>query len=127
MFGWKSLIGHGVSVYQGEIHVPLIIKYPHSDEGRLIDTPMNIANIMPLVLERLGYAQPKLTGETTRGNLDSEPAGYVVSEHYPSKYFTTLHERFRSIERALFFGPYKFISSTAGKREMYNLSTDPEE
>ena len=37
------------------------------------------------------------------------------------------HNRFRRTERAIFSWPYKFISSTAGKRELYDLSKDPDE
>ena len=37
------------------------------------------------------------------------------------------HNRFRRTERAIFSWPYKFISSTAGKRELYDLSNDPNE
>ena len=37
------------------------------------------------------------------------------------------HQRFNRVERAIFSDPYKFISSTAGKRELYNLSKDPNE
>lgn len=35
--------------------------------------------------------------------------------------------RFERIERAIFSWPYKYIESTAGKKELYDLSKDPNE
>jgi hypothetical protein len=46
----------------------------------------------------------------------------VISESFPGRY-----RRFNRFERAIFSGPYKFISSTAGKKELYDLSKDPNE
>ena len=37
------------------------------------------------------------------------------------------HSRFNRIERAVFLGSTKFIVSTAGKRELYDLSKDRNE
>jgi hypothetical protein len=38
-----------------------------------------------------------------------------------------LHERFQRVERAIFAGQHKLISSTAGTQELYELSQDPNE
>jgi hypothetical protein len=48
----------------------------------------------------------------------------VITEVYPPPWLQKLHPRFRRIERALYAGRWKLISSTTGKRELYNLAAD---
>ena len=36
VFGERGLLGHGVSVYEDLVYVPLIIKYPNLNEGRIV-------------------------------------------------------------------------------------------
>jgi hypothetical protein len=51
----------------------------------------------------------------------------VFAESYPDDHRLTLSRRFDRIERAIFDATYKLIVSTAGKRELYDLSSDPNE
>jgi len=51
----------------------------------------------------------------------------VISESYPNNFLVSWHTRFHSVERAIFSWPYKFISSTGGKKELYDLSKYPDE
>ena len=126
-FGERNLLEHGMSVYQGVIHVPLIIKSSGSDEGKVVNEPVSLVDMMPLVLEKLGYKTPAGMRSTGLNSFSTDPSGYIISESYPSKYYTNLHENYRNIETALYSGKYKFISSTAGKRELFDLSVDADE
>ncbi len=51
----------------------------------------------------------------------------VISESFPYGGWLEWHSRFDRVERTIFSGPYKFISSTAGKKELYNLLQDSSE
>jgi len=126
-FGERNFMQHGNSVYQNEIHVPLLIKYPFSSRKTVVDGYVSGVDLMPTVLDVLGYEIPGgLQGVSLLkpGGLDDRN---IISESFSARRNLRQHKRFYSIERAIFSGPMKFISSTSGKRELYDLSRDPEE
>jgi arylsulfatase A-like enzyme len=125
-FGEKMLVGHGTSVYQEQVHVPLIIKYPGLRGAKVVDDLVSHIDILPTVLDALGYPVPKtLPGR----NLGEAPktAVTVISESFPCDLFTHLSPRFRRTERAVFRGPFKLMKSTNGGHALYDLSKDPRE
>lgn len=126
-FGKRNLLGHGVSVYQNQVHVPLVIKYPKEHQKVVVDDLVNGVDILSTVLDVLGYKIPDGIQGQSLLKLKSRDHRSVISESFPGGYLIDLHSRFNRIERAIFSGPYKFISSTAGKRELYSLSKDPKE
>jgi len=127
MFGEKQLVEHGISVYQDVIHVPLLIKYPNTYEGTVIDEFVSVVDIMPTVLEILGYEKPGDIHGKSLNSSDVNQTRFIISESFPSRYHIQLHEKYKSVERAIFHGHSKFISSTSGKRELYDLSKDDDE
>jgi arylsulfatase A-like enzyme len=52
-----GLIGHGHSVYDELIHVPLIIKIPGA-ENKVVDDQVELIDIFPTVLDILGISIP---------------------------------------------------------------------
>jgi arylsulfatase A-like enzyme len=107
--------------------VPLLVKYPHASEGRRVDVPASQVDLMPTVLDVLGFPAPQgLQGISLR-QAEQQPARNLISESFPASELLPWHKRFNRIERALFGLPMKFITSTAGKREVYDLAHDPEE
>jgi arylsulfatase A-like enzyme len=127
-FGERNLIGHGVSIYQDQVYVPLIVKYPNSKQRILVDEVVNVMDIFPTILDVAGGDE--MSGKNQEKSLlkveDGNPR-VVISESFPYKENSSLHPRFRCIERAIFSRTFKFIRSTAGKRELYDLSKDPNE
>jgi arylsulfatase A-like enzyme len=122
-FGNRQLLEHAVSVYQDQIHVPLIIKYPGSRQKAVVGENVSIADIMPTVLDVLGYEVPQLIQGRSLLKQQTERQRVIVSESFPDLDFPALNR----VERAIFKGPFKLISSTAGKREVYDLLKDPNE
>ena len=50
--GQHSYVGHGRYVYEGIIHIPLIIRYPgHVKAGQVIDTPVSIIDVTPTIVD----------------------------------------------------------------------------
>jgi arylsulfatase A-like enzyme len=126
-FGRRNFVGHIVSAYQDQIHVPLIIKHPNTNDRALVQNFVSLVDLVPTVLAVLGYPIPdNLDGKSllTRPSENSRP---IIAESYPGSFLWNLHPRFHRQERAIFQGPYKLIVSTAGKRELYDLSDDPNE
>ena len=128
-FGERALMGHQVSVYQDLVHIPLLVKYPNVRTGNIYNEVVSVVDLMPTVLDVLGFEVPEhVQGQSLlKLEFESGKSRNVISESFPNGYFISWHPRFHRIERAIFSGQYKFISSTAGKRELYNLSKDPNE
>ncbi|MBI1789761.1 MAG: sulfatase-like hydrolase/transferase, partial [Acidobacteria bacterium] len=126
--GDRNFLEHaGISVYQDQIHIPLIIKYPGAVRKGVVEETASLVDVAPTVLETLGIPVPKdLPGLSL---LQSAPGGdrLVISESFPNGLMTKLHPRFRRTERAAYSGALKLITSTAGKRELYRFADDPSE
>ena len=126
-FGEKHLLEHGVSTYQDLLHVPLTIKYPHQSGATVVSELVSAVDIMPTILDVLGYEVPSFAeGESLR-KVGIGRSRAVISESFPGNFVLGFGPRFDRIERAIFSGPFKFIGSTDGKRELYDLSMDPNE
>lgn len=123
-FGERNLVAHGFSVYQDQVHVPLIIKYPHQERPRSVSTVVSQVDLMPTVLGTLGFQAPKGAQGKDLRDLEDDASRLVVSESFP---FTLFGRTSGKTERAVFSGSTKLIALRSGARELYDLSRDPEE
>jgi arylsulfatase A-like enzyme len=126
-FGERDLLTHGMSVYQDQIHVPLMIKHPNQREGSIISNPVSQVDLMPTVLDAVGVKTPAGLHGLSLTNLKPSGVRRVLSESFANSFLLGWHQRFRRIERAVIEGSMKFVGSTAGKRQLYELSKDPHE
>jgi arylsulfatase A-like enzyme len=121
-----NLIGHGLSVHSDQVDIPLIVKYPNSNERRTVDRLVGHTDIFPTALECAGIDPPKvLQGTSLSGGHPMNRA--LMSESFPSPGLVALNASFRRTQRALYEGEYKYIESTTGKRELYRITSDPKE
>ncbi|HMB67779.1 MAG TPA: sulfatase, partial [bacterium] len=126
--GDRFLVNHGVSVYQDQVGVPLVVKYPGQSTGRTVDVWTNSVDVLPTVLGATGLPVPDgLPGRDLAG-LGIAPGApgedrAVVAESFP----TGAQARFHRMERALYAGRHKLIVNTEGKQELYDLVADPDE
>jgi choline-sulfatase len=124
-FGEKGLVGHGSSVYQEQVHVPLIIKYPGVAHAEVGNRLVSHVDLLPTILASLGYETGSLPGHSL---LAPQPTQAIIfSESFPCDLLVSLSERFRRIERAIFTDDFKLITATNGTRQFYDLSADPHE
>jgi len=128
-FGEHGLVEHGVSVYGDQIHVPLIVKYPHQRTPSRVTDAVSGVDLMPTILDVAGQAVPSETEGRSlpRGGESSASPRVVFSESHPGPGLFERYARFRRIERAIVTDGLKLIVSTAGKRELYDLEDDPED
>lgn len=124
--------GHGQSLYQTLLHVPLMIKLPGMEPGagRRVETPVSLADLAPTVIDVSGIERPRdfegrslvplALGENRPPSLE-----YVYSELYLIKRYT---------KTAIRHGDYKLIATYhkdeegeyAGTGiELYDLARDP--
>lgn len=127
-FGEKNLVLHGNSIYQNLLHVALVIKYPRQRRTGVVRDPVSLIDVAPTVLASLGYPTPKqMQG---RDLLDPKPLSprQLFSESYPCP---ALHRSDCPPEgclaRAIFSWPFKYTVSSNGRREFFDVGTDPKE
>ncbi len=127
-FGDRAMMEHdGLSVYQDHVYVPLIIKFPDDNKSHVVSEVVSVTDIMPTVLEVLGYKiSEDIEGKSLSGNSRERPIN-VISESFFKEKGGRYNSRFDRIERAIYSGSFKYINSTTGKRELYNILKDPEE
>ncbi len=115
---------HGKSVYQEEVHVPLIFWGPGIDKGRY-DTPVSLIDLVPTTLDLVGLKVPEaLCGTSLAPTLQKgkqPPERPIYVEQIPDQ--TTDH-----FGVALVRGKDKVVVRPAAKTvELFDLSKDPHE
>ncbi|MBI2835597.1 MAG: sulfatase [Acidobacteria bacterium] len=125
VFGERGLLGHGLSAYQDQVHVPLIIKFPGQRTGRIVDAFVSSVDLTPTILDVIGAGVPGwMQGRSLARPI---PDRVIVTESYPTPELQRVSPRFDRLERAIFTNGFKLIWSTRGKRELFDLSKDPGE
>ena len=112
---------HGFFVYEGTVHIPLIVAGPRVP-ARVVQDQVRIVDVMPTVLDSIGVPIPKpVQGRSLRA-LDNggHPDLLALSETYYPRY----HYGWSDLQ-AVGDGRYKFI--LAPERELYDLQNDPGE
>jgi len=125
-FGEHNRMEHAIgSVYQDQLHVPLLVKYPGQQEARRVDALVSEVDFLPTVLELAGIAAPAgLQGQSLRAPRGDSGAVFAQSEARGSQ---RENPRLRGARRAIFSGNLKLIVWTAGNPELYDVAADPGE
>ncbi len=126
-FGEKDLVGHALSVYQAMVHVPLLIKYPGQNAPAVSSDTVSLTDLVPTILAVLGYSSPKMIQGKNLRSASAERSSEVLSETFVHPLMSTWTPRFQRSAQALFSGTLKFIQSSNGDKELYDLSADPNE
>ncbi len=115
-----GLVGHGHSLFEELLHVPLIIRLPQS-EGRKptrSNKEVSLVDVFPTACEMLGVECPKgIEGLSLVPLLKGEPW-----PHFPSVSFST----FLGSQRAVRMGRYKAVFKGL-RMALYDLEKDPKE
>ncbi len=114
-------LDHGATLYQEQVHVVSMIRFPEYGRRQDIREPVRTIDLFPTVFDALGLEGPsRVDGTSLLPLLRGEPLEVEVFAE--SDYRLFVHQR---MTRA---GPYKLILDLLdGKRELYNLETDPGE
>jgi arylsulfatase A-like enzyme len=111
--------GHGHTLYDELLHVPLLAKLPRPASRRQIGritTPVSTASLFATVLDVCGLPLP--AGHPAAGSLLTGPARPLLSQGL---------NRYED-RRAVRFGRLKYIRWTmSGREELYDLERDPRE
>lgn len=123
--GEKGLVAHSKDVYQGVLHVPLIVKAPGQSEGLTDPDWISHVHLPELIL---GHCQlPSGFAPRDSASLSRE---IIVSENYYSRakdLRAPWGSRFDRVRRVMVRGDLKYIASSDGVHELYDLARDPRE
>jgi arylsulfatase A-like enzyme len=128
-FGEKGFWGHGISVYEPQVHIPLIVKFPHQRTPSRVASVVSEADVFPTVIAA-ARLPPKQRLDGTSLNAILERA--VVSEAFKCAW--DIHWIVRSpvppaeleSQKAFSSGPFKLIE---GRRMsmLFDVLSDPAE
>ncbi len=114
-------LDHGATLYQEQLHVVSMIRFPGYGRRQDIHAPVRTLDLFPTVFDALGLAGPsRVNGESLLPLLRGEKLDLTI--YAESDYRLFVHQRM--IRK----GSYKLILDLLdGKRELYNLEKDPAE
>ena len=111
LLGEHGRMGHGASLFEEEIRVPFLVKYPRDEvaPGRRGE-PVHHVDVRPLILERLGVSPAARSGQPLLAEVN--PLDFMSSE---------------GSWRALYLGRHKLLWNSLGNHALYDLESDPGE
>ena len=119
LFGEHGARGHGEEPYQEVVHVPLVSKPPLGDGGlgERADW-IQLTDVMPLVLERLGLPRPDgiQGGVPPRLGRPVIAESYTLAAVYPKGDWLTIID-----------GDWKLMWNSKGASALFDLASDPRE
>lgn len=134
-FGEHQLMGHGHGLYETLLHVPLIVHYPKgvTQPGRA-SHQVQTMDVLPTVLTMLGDPEKMQSSLQGKDLLGTERHKFTIAEQSKPD-LNPFHRRFPGVDvsrydRALQMirtDRYKYIWSSTGQHELYDLPTDPAE
>ena len=125
-FGEHQTLGHGMSVYEDQVRVPLVIKWPRGSQQPAVRISASGVDLKPTIVETVGLR----TKQRVSGHNLAKETGTTdpwIAETHPCGDVYDAHPRFHRIDQAVMSGPWKLIASSTGKRELYNIDSDPAE
>jgi choline-sulfatase len=114
-------LDHGATLYQEQLHVAMLIRFPGYGRRHDIQTPVRTLDIFPTVFDAIGLSGPaNVDGASLLPLLRGEKLELPVRAETDYRLF--VHHRMHRE------GKYKLILDLLdGKRELYDLEADPGE
>jgi len=126
-FGEHASLGHGVSLYEELIRVPLVLKPGSAPApaapGEEIPGPLESVDVFATILAHAGVAAPDEIDGIPWGRTRTSAHAWLYSKNplgIPS-------DRFDRERRAVIHAGWKLIESTSGEVELFDLERDPGE
>jgi arylsulfatase A-like enzyme len=121
LHGEHGKLGHGRYLFEEEIRVPLLVKYPSGEvaPGRSA-RPIQLTDILPMVIDRLGLPTPPDLPPDAQPDTDQR----LFAEVYPLRPTAGRND---GDWRALIDGRFKFLWNSRGAHRLFDLESDPRE
>lgn len=123
-FGEHNLMLHGICLYEDNLHVPLLVKYPSRDKvAGIREHPVSLTGIVPTILSYLSVPVP---GDVQGNPFDDRDGQTILAQNYWSIH-TKVQPQFCSDTVSLHWKDYKYIKFVQTQDQLFNLHEDPEE
>lgn len=130
--GWMH---HGALLYEEAVRIPFLVRWPAQlPRGRVVEEPVQLADIVPTVHELLGLAPPAHAVEgvslagALRGTARLDPQRPVILQRRIYDRELELGLPLRGEKFGIRVGPWKYIEARVDKSyELYDLASDPRE
>jgi arylsulfatase A-like enzyme len=133
--GWW---GHGKHIYNEQVRIPLILRWPDGRyAGRVVSTVVEANDLMPTILQAAGvdrrtiaeHRRLPIEGTPLQGLLDADAgAGAFGYAFIQRRKYAEGSSRSTNYDRgqkfALLNADWKYIYRTTGADELYHLATD---
>lgn len=126
-FGEKGLLAHGVSLYQGLIRVPLVVKFPGQEPARRLRDPVGAVDIFPTVLDVAGVEPRNAPAGRSLRRIALGEQRWIISETWWEPKGSGSPSGRYSSAVAVISGSLKAIFRADGGVEVYDLAADPGE
>ncbi len=119
-------LDHGFTLYDEQLHVPLIVKLPGQRSGKMIEDRVSSIDVMPTILDLLDADVPEKARNQLRG---VSLAAALRGESSRRDVFAETDYREYTYKRAIVAPDgWKLIVTLENKsRELYHLPDDPDE
>jgi arylsulfatase A-like enzyme len=121
--GEKDLSGHSKDVYEPTMAVPIIVKAPRQSESRVDERLVSLVHVPALI-----------AAHTPALDADALPRSWPEPSVLGENHFSRLKDliqpyahRFKRSRIAVYRDSHKYIHSTDGKHELYDLRRDAHE
>jgi len=136
--GERHLFGHGCSLYEPELHVPLLVIEPGSvPEGTVVTEPVSLRDLAATVVDRVGLAakSPFPGRSLARAWTPEAPRSEAIFEPLLSEIDAPFEADPNQGESPVCRGPLTslvdrnlhYIHNGDGREELYDLEGDPSE
>lgn len=126
-FGEHQFVGHSASLYQDQVFVPLLIRYPGQRKARTVRFPVSLVDLMPTILDVAGIpASRPLQGRSLLRDEELNGAA-VFAENNADPEVSRLRAHHPLTQTAVISGDRKLIVSAGQGEELYHLARDPGE
>jgi len=133
-FNDHGLVGHGTTLYNELIRVPLIVRLPRQTRRVDVDDVVSLVDIAPTMLSTVGVAAPPaFEGRALRPASGWSWSRLWRHEETPPAFSELIiperseAKNVRPHERAIVLGSQKLIVGPGGETELYDLASDPGE
>jgi arylsulfatase A-like enzyme len=137
--GEGGTMGHGVLLHERVLKIPLVIRYPRIfPPGLRVSEAASLIDVLPTIEDMLGLPRSPLSDAVSLvpgGELAARPER-VLAEYFPpeehvwkaiSMALGCDYSYAGRVRASLRKGSLKYVWSSSGENELYNLEADPSE
>ena len=125
--GEKNQLDHANGVDHGVTSIPMIVKFPGQTTGRDVPSPVSQVDVFSTIAAAAGAAVPSPRAGLDLGAGDPGEERTLIIESFPHRFFIRQNPKMDRMERAVVRGRWKLITSSRGRRELYDMVSDPTE